>query len=120
MHMKADDHRLQIRKIQEELTRAEEARARGNEGMARVCARRAAGTAIGEFLVHQGITGAGYSAYERLKVLKTLNNIPSKVIVTVEHLLMHVDEEHMLPADIDLIEEARWLIHTLLPGAENQ
>ena len=38
-------------KYDQEINRAEKARQDGNEGMARVCARRAAGIVVGEYLL---------------------------------------------------------------------
>jgi hypothetical protein len=104
----------QLNKIQVELTHAEEARAKGNEGMARVCSRRAAGIAIGIYLTHIGFSGFGPSAYERLNILKSLPDISPQAIETVDHLLLRVNEDHKLPIEIDLIEDARWLTVYLL------
>jgi hypothetical protein len=116
--MAADNFQSQINQIQVELAQAEEARASGNEGMARVCSRRAAGIAIGIYLSRQGFTGFGPSIYERLIIIKKLPNISPKVIDTAQHLILKVNEDHQLPIDIDLIEATHWLIHYLLPDME--
>jgi hypothetical protein len=120
MHMAADNQQIMFKKIQEELAHAEFARAQGNEGMARVCSRRAAGIATGMYLSLHGITGFGSSVHERLNILKTLTNISPQAIDTAEHLLLRVNEDHELPNDVDLIEETRWLIYYLLPNIEKQ
>lgn len=52
--------------IEQEFALAEQARARGNEGQARVCARRAAGIAIREYLTRRGIRPPSASAYDLL------------------------------------------------------
>jgi hypothetical protein len=39
--------------------------------------------------------------------------------VVVDHLLAHVDQEHNLPASIDLIAETQWLIRVLRLEADN-
>ena len=112
--MAVDNHQLQFNQIQGELTNAENARMEGNEGMARVCSRRAVGIAVSIYLSHNGFTDFGASAYERLNILKTLPNISPQVVEIAEHLLLRVNEDHKLPIDIDLIAEARWLIDHLL------
>ena len=56
--------------IEAEFEKAEQARARGNEGQARVCARRAAGIAIREYLTRRGICPPSASAYDLLNLLK--------------------------------------------------
>ena len=56
--------------IEAEFERAEQARARGNEGQARVCARRAAGIAVREYLTRSGIRPPSTSAYDLLNLVK--------------------------------------------------
>jgi len=100
--------------IQAELDHAISARAEGNEGKARVCARRAAGIAAGEYLNNNGFPDPGPSAYDRLKYLCEIDQIPNEVSQVASHFLIRVTPEHILPMDIDLISEARWLIEKLL------
>ena len=101
-----------------EIQRAIEARASGNEGKARVCARRAAGIVIGEYLDRHQIPSAE-SAIKRLETFRNLPGIPAQTQVVVDHLLAHVDQEHNLPASIDLIAETQWLIRVLRLEADN-
>ncbi len=49
-----------------EIRHAQEARDQGNEGKARVCARRAAGVVIGAYFSSQNVSTSSASAYERL------------------------------------------------------
>ena len=56
-------------KIEAEFDRAQDARASGNEGQARVCARRAAGTAIREYYARRGQSVRTPSAYDLLQLL---------------------------------------------------
>jgi len=97
-----------------ELHQAQQARENGNEGMARVCARRAAGIVIGEYLRRLGIPDPGPSAYDRLGYIQSLPNLPSEVQEISKNLRIRVNEEFQLPADIDLIEEARRMAILLL------
>ncbi|MFT3895039.1 MAG: hypothetical protein QM730_25720 [Anaerolineales bacterium] len=53
--------------IQKEFEKADQARSKGNEGQARVCARRAAGIAIREYLNRKGIRPKSPSAVDLLK-----------------------------------------------------
>lgn len=92
--------------ILQELQQAHQARQQGNEGKARVCARRAAGTAAGIYLARRGITSQASSAYKNLETLKNLPDLPTQAYQFIEHLLLHVNEDFNLPADIDLIDEA--------------
>ena len=99
---------------EQEITQARHARSIGNEGMARVCARRAAGIVIGEYLHREGLSRLGPSAYQRLKLLEATPNLDARVKLVAGHFLLSVDKEHKLPDHIDLLSEAQWLAHELL------
>ena len=101
-------------KFEAEIRQAEAARASGNEGMARVCARRAAGQALGEYFSRQGLPSRGPSAYDHLRSLASLPEIPEQVRTVAQHFLVRITPEHTLPVEADLIAEARWLAETLL------
>lgn len=101
-------------RFQAELQKAEDARLAGNEGMARVCARRAAGLAAGEYLSRQGMLPHDPSAYARLKYLRSLPDIPQEVRAVTDHFLLRITPDHSLPVEADLIAEARWLVKELL------
>jgi hypothetical protein len=92
-----------------EFERAEQARAKGNEGQARVCARRAAGIAIREYFTRQGTHIPGTSAYDLLNLLKGDPLLPSDLKLFTDHLTVRVTEEFKLPIEADLIAEARIL-----------
>jgi hypothetical protein len=101
-------------RFENELERAESARLAGNEGMARVCARRAAGIAAGEYLSRNRLPGSGSSAYDRLRYLSAEDSISPQVRDVIDHFLIRITAEHELPIQADLIAEARWLAKTLL------
>jgi hypothetical protein len=101
-------------RFQQEIRQAETARATGNEGMARVCARRAAGLAAGEYLRRHGLEISDPSAYSRLKFLVQLPQTPPPIQDVINHFLMRINTEHNLPIPADLIAEARWLANELL------
>ena len=100
--------------FEKELEQAKMARANGNEGKARVCARRAAGIAIQEYFFRAGLPYAPHSAYQNLSYLKNLPDAPPRVQEIATHLLERVTPEHELPVKADLIAEARWLAQILL------
>jgi len=100
--------------IQTELDKAKQARAKGNEGQARVCARRAAGIAVREYFSQQGKSFRTSSAYDLLHELAYEAGISSELRQSAEYLTLRVNEEFKLPVDVDLIEEARKLCEALL------
>ena len=104
--------------VQAELNQAEEARSAGNEGMARVCARRAAGFAAGAYLDERKYGKTGSSAYDQLRHLCEIPDISPRVRQAAEYLLIHVTPEHALPVQADLIAEARWLAEFLIFGEQ--
>jgi HEPN domain-containing protein len=99
--------------IQKEFERADQARARGNEGQARVCARRAAGIAIRDYLTRKGIRPPSTSAIDLLNLLRDDPLLPPHLKLIVDHLTLRVTEEFKLPVDADLVAEARTLCEEL-------
>jgi hypothetical protein len=100
--------------IQAEFETAAQARARGNEGQARVCARRAAGIAIREYLARRGIRPPSLSAYDLLNQVKQETALPADLKLIADHLTVRVTEEFKLPVDVDLVAEARRFCEELL------
>lgn len=82
--------------------------------MARVCARRAAGIIIGEYLLRLGFTNLPHSSYDRISIFYDLPNIEKQWKDICGHFLLKVNHDHKLPLDADLISEAMWLENTLL------
>ena len=100
--------------IQAEFERAGQARARGNEGQARVCARRAAGIAAREYLTRRGERVRTPSAYDLLNLLKDDPHLSPDLKRIADHLTLRVNEEFKLPASVDLVAEAREFCEELL------
>ena len=92
-----------------ELVLAEAARITGNEGRARVCARRAAGMVVRSYLEEHGRVIRSRSAYDYLRRFSEREGIPQDVQGVIEHFLLKVDTAYQLPNEIDLIADARWL-----------
>ncbi len=100
--------------IDAELEKASQARQRGNEGQARVCARRAAGIAIREYLARRGVRPPSASAYDLLNLIKDDTHLPSSLKVIADHLTVRVTEEFKLPLQVDLIADAKDFCDELL------
>ena len=100
--------------IQAEFDRAEQARVKNNEGQARVCARRAAGIAIRDYLTRQGTHISSTSSYDLLNLIKEDAHLSSDLKLIADHLTLRVTEEFKLPVDADLVAEARVLCEWLL------
>ena len=100
--------------IQVEFERAQRARANGNEGQARVCARRAAGIAIRDYYTRKATPLPSRSAHDLLNLIKEETLLPPDLKLVADHLTLRVTEEFKLPIDADLIAEARALCEWLL------
>ena len=105
-------------KFVSEIQMAVDVRARGNEGQARVCARRAAGVVLREYFQRRGLPVRSSSAYDLLKDLLSLPNLPDAVYRAAEYLTLRVTEEFKLPVAVDLIQEAWTLAESLLPDSD--
>jgi len=103
-----------LQEFQREIEQAKAAREAGKEGMARVCARRAASKVVGEYFQQKGIDLGKMGAYDRLQYLINQTSTPPKIRRIAEHFVLHVTPERTLPIEADLIAEARWLLTTLI------
>jgi len=103
--------------IETELAQAQKAREAGNEGQARVCARRAAGIAIREWYKRRLGSGWHGDALKQLQRLQTDALAPENVRAAAQRLTTKVDFDHTLPFENDPIEDARRIIE-FTGGAE--
>lgn len=100
----------------QEMEMALKARAKGKEGQARVCARRAAGVVLRAYLDKSGLPVRSPSAYDLLQYFLTLANQPAEARSAAEYLVLRVNESFVLPENIDLLEQALTLARILLPA----
>jgi HEPN domain-containing protein len=100
--------------LEQEFERAIDARARGNEGQARVCARRAAGMAVREYYARRGQAVRTPSAYDLLHLLQDEPHLAPELKQAAAYLTLRVTEEFKLPVDVDLLAVARRLSDGLL------
>ncbi len=99
--------------IDAELSLAEKSRSEGFEGRARVCARRAVGIAIREYVRYRQIPVTSQNIYSLLLLFRNLTNIAPEIQRTADFFLIRVNEEFQLPPNIDLLSEARWFVEKL-------
>ncbi len=85
--------------------------------MARVCARRAAGIIVGEYLQRRGYGAMSNSAIDRLNLFMSLPEIAESYREVTQHFLLKVNRDHRLASDIDLIGDVIWLNEHLLNGS---
>lgn len=102
--------------IQRELKAAQEARRNGNEGMARVCARRAAGWAIGVRFKDDLSPGATTNAFLLLAWLKEQETIDEPLRAAADRLTTRITEDHELPHPEDPLEDAAYIVEAMLDG----
>lgn len=103
-----------------EIQRAYLARESGKIGLARVCARRAAGWAIQREFATRGIVLNSPSALDHIKHLHAQQNVSPEVKKVLEYLLQRVakdsgdDDSYWPYPEVDLVQEAHWLVESLL------
>lgn len=101
-----------------ELAAAYADRARGNEGRARVRARRIAGALAAEYLRRQGQPAPhGQNALRTLQDLWKRPELSGPTRLALTHLLMKVDLNFRLPPGVDLLRDVQVLARELL-GAD--
>ncbi len=108
-----------------ELAAAYADRRRGNEGRARVRARRIAGALAAEYLRRQGLPNPhGQNALRILQDLWKRPELSGPTRLALTHLLMKVDTNFRLPPGVDLLHDvqvlARELLGTDLTPAESE
>jgi hypothetical protein len=96
--------------VSRELAMARESRLAGQEGKARVCARRAAGFALKELLEQENDQQVSRNLYSLLQQAPLVLDLPQHAVRSVQHLTMRVDTDNQLPEGVDLILEAESLI----------
>jgi hypothetical protein len=108
------DREAAYENVRAELARAVAARSAGNEGMARVCARRGAGVAITWWIARHGKRGWGADAVRQLRRLEEEPVIPEHVRAAAGRLTTRVAMDFSFPFDSDPIEDSRLIADWLL------
>jgi len=103
-----------------ELAKAREAMDAGNEGMARVCARRAAGHVLGAYYGRAGKTGRPSDAVGLLMLASEDASLSDRTRAAAFRLTTRVSERHARPLTEDPAADARTIIGELLPPPGEQ
>ena len=92
--------------VEAELKAARRARQEGNEGKARVCARRAAGWSVALRFRQQFGDATTNNAMVLLEWLQRQSAIPAEYRQAAQRLTIRINEDHALPHEKDPIEDA--------------
>ncbi|HUS84384.1 MAG TPA: hypothetical protein VMX56_04510 [Anaerolineales bacterium] len=108
--------------IRRELEDANRARIEGNEGQARVCARRAAGWAVSFMRSLTENREIESNAFDMLQWLAQHVDTADAVRAAAIRLTTHVSLDHTLPFQEDPLEDAGMIVEALLgvDGPENE
>ncbi len=93
-----------------ELARAHEARRQGNEGRARVCARRAAGWVISAHYARQTGAEPPRSALSLLHWLQKQDDVGQEIRNAATRLTVHVTPSFELPFEEDPLIDAQCIV----------
>lgn len=96
-----------------ELDKAQLTRQKGNEGMARVLARRAAGLAVREYLSGLGVDQHGLSLNALIKDESVRKQLPASTYEALDRLTTRIGMDFQFPADFDLLLDAQLVIEIL-------
>ncbi len=110
----SDDLLTLKRAINKELKDANRARIDGNEGRARVCARREEGWAVSVTRSLNEEREIESNAYDMLQWLARQADTPSAVRSAATRLTARVSHDHTLPFPEDPLEDARMICEALL------
>ena len=103
-----------IEQIGKELSGAKRAKEVGNEGMMRVCARRAAGIAIGWWLGEHQREGWGIDAMSRLRAFHLDQSFPDGVRDAAMRLTEKITRQFVSPFPTDPINDCMVIINHLM------
>jgi hypothetical protein len=104
-----EERKLKI-KIRHEMELAHCSRSKGNEGRARVCARRAAGWAVIPLRSDRSETDDLGSAYESLRWLQEQTTVSEAVRAAARRLTTRLTPAHELPFSQDPLLDAECVI----------
>ena len=105
--------------IEKEFATAAHARSIGNDGMVRVCARRAAGVAISFWLESHPREGWGVNAMNQLRAIQDEPSMPDNVKEAAGRLAAKITESFASPFRQDPLNDSRTIIDYLLAQTDN-
>lgn len=102
-------------RLESELDYAARARGAGQEGRARVCARRAAGWAVGVYRrTRRDEAVAERAALQHLRWLAAESSFPEPLRQAAARLTERINQAHQLPHRADPLEDARAIVQAVL------
>lgn len=107
-----------LERIEDEFAAAMAARRDGNEGRARVCARRAVGLAVLWVLSRRPDPGWGTVAIRQIEHIRDEPSFPPMVREAASRLSAKISEQFSYPAGGDPVADARLIISFLESFAE--
>ncbi len=105
---------LAIKNIEKEFAQGEQARKKGNDGMVRVCARRAAGVAIAYWLESHRREGWGVDALNQLRNLQLDESMPQSLREAALRLTTKITEQFTPVFPTDPVEDSKIIIDYLM------
>ena len=111
-----------IIKFNKEIEKGYKARERGNAGMERVCARRAAGIVVKEYYRRQAKILSKYntnfligaSALNNIKLFTEDNEVEEEVRKVAGTFLLQLQKDHTIVGNPDFLENAEYLARNVL------
>jgi hypothetical protein len=100
--------------LKTELEEAQRSHLQGNEGRARVCARRAAGWAVGWYVETHSLAEPHTNALEHLKWLAKSSDVSNELQEAAIRLTTKIDKNGKLPFREDPMADAHLIITALL------
>lgn len=101
-------------RIEKEFATAAHARSIGNDGMVRVCARRAAGVAIAFWLGNHPREAWGVSAMNQLQGVLTDETLPNTIREAARRLTTKITDQFKSPFAEDPLEDSKTIIEYFL------
>lgn len=102
--------------IEKEFSHAVQAAGEGNNGMVRVCARRASGVAIRFWLQQHPRKFWGMDAMNQLRNVHLDQSVPLVVRSAARRLTQRITEEFDSPRKFDPVEDSRLIVNHFLEG----
>ena len=106
-----------LARIEAEFTIAAHAQSIGNDGMVRVCARRAAGVAIAFWVATHHRQGWGTDAITQLRALRNDASIPQHVRDAAERLMAKITLQFTPAFTADPVLDSKTIINHLLENS---
>ena len=100
--------------VEQELTKAAEGLQSGNEGMARVCARRAVAVAAQEWAAQHNLPAWQGDTLHQLRKIQEQSTFPLPVREAAQRLITKVTDQTKSPMTTDPIADARVILDHLI------